>query len=1139
MWKPKIPKFDAVTNWWLRIRQERKPTLLGAWRRFVKQIPADSRSLLKSHKHFIVFGGPASGKTELIKGLTEQSEDLFPFDTTYREESMIQYFFGPKQVIQEIEFPTLENRSIKMRKQVIRLWKKLYQNRDPIVVIVQDWTSEEHQNAREINRLAQLIGGKLSLLSEICKKPIKVRIDLTHLDKIDGYLEFARYLKQQDLTFSIPLTSRFAVNALEEQFQNFADQHLPTMLTTLSHEEFIKIQGFFREIPKVFPKIEGFLRAITTRARTKSLIDLEMLTFSSSSESSTSLVPFSWKKEAVTAIFFRYPMLKHQIAAACLLLALSGFTYKLYRADQHHLELANRGVDLLRRCEVAKFHQQVLPEFSKRLRFQKPSLYSYALPKFFAKQRSAAEEKLISQMYRQVLEPSFCHMLLQKDIEMKYIYYLGLMYATKGNDVGAHFIENLDNFSVEMNLDPNFIKTYIFLSNTPGYKLSEGKVVKINPNLSLTSLRPWVSFLQYFERLNNEPVFMGHNFEVLRDEAIELSSALDHLQGNPVVAFASILEEDANFHSAPKEEFEHVQTLSWVYQNRHRLRDFLNFVKNTSVDVPKVHDLNISQFFTCVDEVDKINQIPETVFNFIVRGRSYSFPSKQWSELVVNHVAQRAMQEYVVNNTNCGGRIFFANCDQNLKPAMSSFTGLFPLIENRDPVPAEYSRIAFEKNVRMTAEVLLNKVESLPVMEDEKMRFNHFLRNEVVSYIRQFQKHYVDFYDSCQIKTQNLKEVQNTFRGLLKITAPFYDFLQGFHYHNGAFGQETPCLNSFDELNQFTFLSNIFDVENREEALNPYLTVIANALSELEGGPSEKMSEFAYISPSLTPAANISLQILQGAPNSYRNQMIAALEEIGVPERYRAPFMQPLDELYKVGLGELKTIVEQVWEKELSPSVCTLFEKFPFNLNSDKIAQLTEVDAKLSPKGELWSKVRELISSACLQNKGKWASRDPENIELDPKIFNLLSRFSKATNSFWDEEGNRKELAFKFRPMPFTYTAASNPLPICSYIRVGDKIYRNFNQDSITETLSFPWWEELPACVGVELLNKKTRVTTHRTKKEATKHWSFFHVLKQGTQENEHLWTWTFPNSQGETREASIYFETSPDELFGWNEEVQ
>ena len=229
----------------------------AAWKKFIRQIPTDSRSIVKSHQHFIVMGGEKSGKTELIQGLIQQSQDLYPFETTLTGLPDMQFYLGPHQVIQEMSFSTLENRSIKVRKQVIRLWKKLYVARDPIILIAYDCSSTQSRDPREANKLAQWIAGKITLLSEIRKRPLKTRIALTHMDKIPGYLEFARFLKQQNLSYSINLSSNFESNALADHFKEFAEQYLSLILTTVSHEDYLKILTFFKEMPFIFPTIEN------------------------------------------------------------------------------------------------------------------------------------------------------------------------------------------------------------------------------------------------------------------------------------------------------------------------------------------------------------------------------------------------------------------------------------------------------------------------------------------------------------------------------------------------------------------------------------------------------------------------------------------------------------------------------------------------------------------------------------------------------------------------------------------------------------------------------------------------------------------------------------------------------------------
>ena len=155
-------------------------------------------------------------------------------------------------MIQELSYTSLEDKSIKVRKQIIRLWKKLYAHADPIILVVYNCFSNEHQNLRDLNQLAQLIAGKVSLLSEITKKPCKIRIALTHLDQVPGYLEFARFLKQQNLDFNINLSTNFDTNALETALKKFFEEHINLMLTTNSNQDFSKILRLFERDAAAF-----------------------------------------------------------------------------------------------------------------------------------------------------------------------------------------------------------------------------------------------------------------------------------------------------------------------------------------------------------------------------------------------------------------------------------------------------------------------------------------------------------------------------------------------------------------------------------------------------------------------------------------------------------------------------------------------------------------------------------------------------------------------------------------------------------------------------------------------------------------------------------------------------------------------
>ena len=348
--KFKIPKLFSLPEF-PKIFQK-KLSFYRAWKRFTRQIPPESRSIAKSYQHFIVMGKEKSGKTDLVQGVIEQCQDLYPFETTYTAMPEMQLYLGPRQVIHEMAFSTLEDRSIKTRKQVIRLWKKLFANRNPIIVIAYDCVS---QDLREINKLAGWIAGKITLLSEIGKQPLKIRLALTHLDKIPGYLEFARFLKQQNITYTLPLTSNFESNFLEEQFKKFSEEHLPLILTTVSKDDYLKILQFIKEMPEFFPAIEEFLRALTTRVSFKEAIELDQLALTSHQESTTAFPLFQSSVAPSIPLFFRYPLLSHQLTAACLLVASLGFVITTYSHVRSQFLLVQNGIETLDLLQLSTF----------------------------------------------------------------------------------------------------------------------------------------------------------------------------------------------------------------------------------------------------------------------------------------------------------------------------------------------------------------------------------------------------------------------------------------------------------------------------------------------------------------------------------------------------------------------------------------------------------------------------------------------------------------------------------------------------------------------------------------------------------------------------------------------------------------
>lgn len=1124
--KPKTPKFFQI----------RWHSLYAIWKRFLKQIPTESRTIVKSHQHFIVIGAKNSGKSELIQGLVDQSQDLYPFEATYTSDSEIQFYLGPKQVIQEISLPTMENKSIKVRKQIIRLWKRLFVKWDPIVVIAYNPCSDNPQDFREDGKLAQIIAGKMSLLSEIRKKPIKVRISLTHLDKIEGFLEFAHFLKQQDISFNIPLSSNFETGLLATHFKQFFHTHLSLILTTESDDDFIKILHFAKELPAYLPKVEEFLRALIARAPFKGSIELNMLSLTSSLDPNSSFNSFNWTKPVSTTLFFRYPMLKHQIASACLFIGLSTFFFTYYSQDESHLQSAQKGISSLDLRQIASFQEEVVPELTWLENKTSGNFAEIFTPHFFQTNLEITRNDLAKKIHKNIIMPEFRKALLESDAEFKLIYFLGLLHASSDNRLGKLILKNSEKWAKSLNLKEPLIKIYISCCQTPLNQFPKNDLVRVNPFLPLTSTSPWFSFLKYFQEIVTQPVFVENNFEDILKQADRLSLAIKRLRNDTLVFdISSLLEDEAMKLSSFLEGLpENIQALRWLEQNIDSLENFLIFVKNTSSITHNINGLNASQFFVKIKEMSSLSDMENQSYNFVLANNVFSFESTDWINLVVANNIEQAIQSYISQNTDNGGAIFFANTTEAAEPTLPTFNTSFPYFNKKVKIPGRYSRAEYEKKVRSTVEKLSNLMTSLVINDEQKNRFTNFLMQEMVSYIKKYQKNYHDLFSSCDIQSVSLESLKSILKELVKYSSSFQDFLQSIQYHTGVFSEPTPCLKNFKELNDFEFLNILLAKGEQPASFEEYQKTINQLLMELESTSSNELGpEFHFLRPHLSTAARISLHILQNDSKSYLNKIKECLVTIGVPSKYHAPFTKPITLLYKIGLNDLKKSVEHLWGAAFRPKIEILLSKFPFNQSGQSVATFEEINKILNPTEEFWSHTRQLASAYGYQNKGSWVHRDRENINPDETILAEVNQLASLTNILWDSDGNPKPIQLEVKSVPFTDTFQKNPIPILSYLIVGGDPFHNFNQNPSWHTIKIDWWKPGNACIGMELSNKSSNSRSYRDKQKLDSMWSFFELLKEGSEEGKNTWVWRLPNQHGEDeRKVAIEFNMNPQNLF-------
>lgn len=1113
-WDLKLPEFLKPS-----------PSVYGGWKKFVRQIPPESRSILKSYQHFIVLGMQKSGKTELIQSLIDQSQDLYPFDTTYTEMPEAQFYIGPRQVIEEISFPTLENRSIKGRKQIIRLWKRLFSKTSPLVVVAYDCGLEPTGDLKEQNKLAQLIAGKASLLAEISKKPIKLRVALTHLDKVPGYLEFARFLKQQNLTFTIPLSSDFETNHLATHLQSFAEEHLTLILTSVSHTDYTKILQFFKQMPYLFSAVEEFLRAIVSRVSLKNSIDLDKLCLTSNQESSSSSSVFQWAQTTSIPLFFRYPLLRHQITAGLLYTGIATLLIHSYLNVRNELIYVKKGIESLDLLQFPSFYNQIA-NHREPIKSQ-PHLLSSVYPYFFTNQLDTAKDQLAHRIRKHIIEPSFRKTILENKGEFKYLYFLGLMQSTADNHMGKFVYKNAGDWSKVLGIDEKLIKTYVTcsLKPLPATLLTESKV---SPFLPLTSLDPWFSYLKKIKHITDQPIFIEQSTEEreINKETERLLVAVSRLRGDPLIFAIATLLDEAGF-----KENENIKTVHWVGENIDALENFLLFIMHTYIPTPNIQGMNITQFFAKIKEVTLLSASENELYNFTLNGQLFSFDSKKWTDHIITHNIEESLQEYMSANSDSNGAIFFSHTHEPPEPTVAHFQELFPVFKTQVVIPGRYSRGDFEKKVRSPAEKLASFIDSLPINIEEKKRFSNFLTRETINYIQNYQSKYITFFQAYDFEIDSIKGAKKLLKELSKPTASFYDFLRTVQHQTNVFAQPILSMKTTEGLHEFAFLDSLLQHKDDQIPITEYQKLMGQILEELENPPLNPLVP-TRLAPHLTPVAQFSLNIFQNRPDSHLLKMQECLNQIGIPERYQPSFTKPLILVYKLGLQELKSGIESLWEAEYHPKIETVLSKFPFNSKETTVATFEEVEELLNPTSKFQQELKEIAALLSIQKGAFWAPAQENLVSLDKKIYRELNHASYIAHLLWDQEGKPKPLTIRICSIPFT-TKIPHSVPSLSYIIAGGESMYNFNQDPSWQTFSIDWWKPESSYIGMELLNKTRSTKYYRNLQGPSSLWSFFTLLQRGEKEDANIWKWNLPGKNDtDTPTVSFRFEKNPEELF-------
>jgi type VI secretion system protein ImpL len=456
----------VVVPWW-RQRRSAAPSSNGpppmasnrlqrVRQAFLSGLPWANRAAVVDLPTVVVLGPAGGGKTQLIGLDVDWQRQARQFLPSYTADPLLQVYLGPDCVVQEVSAPLLEDESLQARGALRRMWQKCFNHRQKgLAVIVLDvrWLSDTPPD--EQRRMAQLLRGKLNLMSEARRSPVETRLCLTHMDGLEGFEDFARLLKKHGVPLSFDIPKQGEEGKLASLVEG-QEQYLALGLTSLPVDDFERLEHFYSQGGRSFAALGRFVSAMLEGDTLSFKPQLTRVFFSSPTPEARASGTLSVATEEGSSQSLRQLYLRTHLqraamiaVAGCLpvVLAYAHF-YSLLEDAQEQLQLFENTVAQMRkqglkgRGEVVE--QRVNAAADALLQLKRAERWWPPLSSSFPDETSDLRQRLARGIRESHLRPAleFCHEKKEGNKRdncrpEQVVYLMAALYASSGDGLGA------------------------------------------------------------------------------------------------------------------------------------------------------------------------------------------------------------------------------------------------------------------------------------------------------------------------------------------------------------------------------------------------------------------------------------------------------------------------------------------------------------------------------------------------------------------------------------------------------------------------------------------------------------------------------------------------------------------------------
>ena len=1108
-----------------------KDRFVQVWRRFVSELPPMVRRSIHQFQPVLVLGGLGTGKTSLITRHTDWQRQARYLLGSQLDDPDLQIYLGSRVLVLELPPSVLAGSGRGLREALLALFGGLFRRRTPIVVVALNPLDFEQMTPDEARALADAVRGKINLLSLVRRKPIEVRLAITHMDRIPGFSDMAEVVRRQGGSLELQIHEGVPVEALDtvlpQELGKLA-QVRSTSLLSLSAERYLKAVGFLRESPKLLAPVARFASALLAPEPLSRQPWLSSVYLTSAQLDDAASAPFQARE--LTDDRLRNPLMRHRVAAAAIALVLCaglGWAYVRERVMWVHAASA-----LNRYSAETGLRQK--PELESTLRKQVMDFVRRrAFPSFFgAAERKAA--RVVAERLRRDFVLNSLRDALAHPHGVRRAVYLSALADLKRDSRLVMLIRNRDarsRWSHSTGLQEAMIVDYVDVvdavdSETPPTPPLASKVWLSAERHRAASVETLYDFARDVRRALEKDRVDHRSLPDIRAQAGLLRGVVSDVTGSPDVS--EILrvrsEEDPDQADVAARLSDHLVELQapallGMADRRAELGLLLDLVESTRISKPPRAPrryLDVCEWVSMTLGTDRPRMAgaqsrrdPRKV-EVAIEGRLLR--GADWMRLTRDHTVVEVVQNYLQRPSREQAVFFIPGVEYPSLVMNPDTRGAF-LFSGTARIPGRFTRTALMSGV---APALGCHARIMPVLAriDPAVakELDALVNREVEQYSEMYARSLQNFYGAFDIRTKgaagNLRVVLDR---MLSGTSPLTRHLS-LVGDNARLDKLEPAVRArldslIGRLEPFQGLHKaVTSTASGESAYQSYLLLLRQTRESLQASkPAPSATDSASptsdsLRERLSPVGKMALDIATCSPDSKDLAVRQWLKDVSLGGELRHPFLVPVEQVYEVGRREVEDVMREVWRYDLRRALDPLLLRFPFNLGSPDDATPEQVASVLHPTtGALVDLRRRLVDPLFVRPVGCDALYRP--IGLPEQMTPLLKWASRVAGLLWDEGGQPKAISVAVTPVPFDSQVSDNrKQPVnahmtVSFISAGSTTLVNFNQRPFPVGLLEPWMTAHTAQVGIKLTDLGSQDEIYPDPLVETSHWALLRLL--------------------------------------------